>query len=70
MLTLERHGEVVGTASSLMGTLQLAVGGAAMALSGLFTGGGVQAMVAGIAACGLLAAVLTAPLPRRSAIAG
>lgn len=60
VLALERHGEVAGTASSLMGTLQLATGGVTMAVAGALSTGQVWPMVASIAGCGVVAAALAA----------
>ena len=65
VLALEDHGTIAGTASSLMGTLQLACGAIAMALSGAFADGNLLPMVAGIAGCAamslLLALILLKP---------
>ena len=54
VLAMEDHGEIAGTASALLGTLQLGLGAAAMALSGAFADGTPLPMVAGIAACAVL----------------
>lgn len=59
VLALEDHGEIAGTASALMGTLQLATGAAAMAIVGVFFNGTSLPMVAGIAGCAVLAFALT-----------
>lgn len=59
VLALTRHGEVAGTASSLMGTIQLAIGSAIIAASGAFVNGTALPMVAGIAACAVAALVLS-----------
>lgn len=58
VLALAAHGPVAGTASSLMGTLQLAIGAIVMAVSGGLNDGTVRPMVAGIAVCALVAFVL------------
>jgi len=55
VLALEEHGTIAGTASALMGTLQFVTGAAVMAITGLFVDGTARPMVAGIAACALLA---------------
>ncbi|MNJ99624.1 Bicyclomycin resistance protein [compost metagenome] len=55
VLALEEHGTIAGTASALMGTLQFVTGAAVMAITGLFVDGAARPMVAGIAACALLA---------------
>ena len=54
VLALSEHGPIAGTASSLLGTLQLAVGAAVMAVSSAIADGTIAPMVAGIAGCGLL----------------
>lgn len=69
VLALEDHGEIAGTASALMGTLQFATGAAAMAVVGLFFDGTSLPMVAGIAIAAVIAFVLTqATLGRRSPV--
>ncbi|MBV8621408.1 MAG: multidrug effflux MFS transporter [Curvibacter sp.] len=55
VLALEEHGELAGTASALMGTLQFMVGAAVMAIVGLFVDGSARPMVAGIAGSALMA---------------
>jgi DHA1 family bicyclomycin/chloramphenicol resistance-like MFS transporter len=59
VLGLEDHGEIAGTASSLMGTLQFVVSGAAMAVAAFFFNGTAGPMVLGIAACAALTFVVT-----------
>ncbi|MFL9668808.1 multidrug effflux MFS transporter [Variovorax sp. AB1(2024)] len=59
VLALEMHGAIAGTASALLGTLQMLTGALAMALVGLFTDGRPLPMVAGMAAGALIALVLT-----------
>ncbi len=58
VLALSNHGPIAGTASSLMGTLQLVVGSIVMGVSGKFADGTVKPMVAGIAACALVSFIL------------
>ena len=58
VLALEDHGPIAGTASALMGTLQVATGAAAMAVVGLFFDGTSLPMVAGIAACAVISFTL------------
>ncbi len=71
VLALAEHGTVAGTATSLMGTVQLAVGALTMAVSGSLADGTARPMIAGIALCALLSAVLAhatlgrAPEPAR-----
>ncbi|KKB11477.1 major facilitator transporter [Devosia geojensis] len=59
VLALEEHGEIAGTASALMGTLQLVTAAVVMGVVGAFFNGTAQPMVFGIAACAVLAYVLT-----------
>jgi DHA1 family bicyclomycin/chloramphenicol resistance-like MFS transporter len=62
VLALESYGEAAGMASSLMATLQLAVGAVAIGVSGKIVGGNSLGMTAGIAACAaatLVVALLT-----------
>ncbi|XAH22342.1 multidrug effflux MFS transporter [Xylophilus sp. GW821-FHT01B05] len=59
VLALEEHGSIAGTASALMGTLQFVTGAAVIAVVGLFVDGTARPMVAGIAGCALVAALLT-----------
>ncbi|MHA6684085.1 multidrug effflux MFS transporter [Mesorhizobium sp. A556] len=54
VLAMDDHGEIAGTASALMGTLQFAIGAVAMAVSGLFFDGTPVPMVAGIALCAVI----------------
>ena len=51
VLALEHHGEIAGTASALMGSLQMIIGAAAMALAGLFANGRPEPMAYAVAAC-------------------
>jgi DHA1 family bicyclomycin/chloramphenicol resistance-like MFS transporter len=55
VLALESHGAMAGTASALMGTMQFVTGALVMAVVGLFVDGSARPMVAGTAACALLA---------------
>jgi DHA1 family bicyclomycin/chloramphenicol resistance-like MFS transporter len=50
VLALEKHGPIAGTASALMGTLQMLVGALAMGVVGAFANGAPLPMVAGMAA--------------------
>lgn len=59
VLAMEEHGRIAGTASALMGTLHFATGAAAMAVAGVFFDGTPLPMIAGIAACAVIAFVLT-----------
>lgn len=59
VLALEKHGSIAGTASALLGTLQMLTGAVAMGVVGLFTDGTPLPMVAGMAAGALIAVVLT-----------
>jgi len=59
VLALEMHGAIAGTASALLGTLQMLTGALAMAVVGLFSNGRPLPMVAGMAGGALIALVLT-----------
>jgi DHA1 family bicyclomycin/chloramphenicol resistance-like MFS transporter len=59
VLALDEHGEIAGTASALMGTLQFMTGAAVMALVGLFVDGSPRPMLAGIAASAFLTWLIT-----------
>ena len=59
VLALEEHGEIAGTASALMGTLQFMTGAAVMAVVGLFVDGSPRPMLAGIAGSALLTWLIT-----------
>jgi len=58
VLALAEHGEIAGTASSLMNTLQLVTGTVTMGISGRFADGTPLPMIAGIAICAMLALLL------------
>lgn len=58
VLALDAHGSIAGTASALMGTLQFVTGALVMAAVGLWVDGTARPMVAGIAACAMVALVL------------
>lgn len=58
MLALEDYGEIAGTASALMGTLQFVIGGLAIAVTSAVFDGSPLPMVCGIAACAVLAFVI------------
>ena len=66
VLALEAHGANAGTASALMGTLQLGTGASVIVLVSAFFDGTQTSMVSAIAACGLTAFVLSWNLLRRS----
>lgn len=51
VLALEEYGAAAGMASSLMATLQLAIGATVIGISGKLTGGTAYGMTAGIALC-------------------
>ena len=71
VLALDNHGRIAGTASALMGTLQFVVGAVVMATVGLFVDGTARPMVAGIAACAVIAfAMAQVTLSLTSAQAG
>ena len=58
VLALDPHGNIAGTASALMGTLQFLVGALVMAVVGLFVDGTARPMVVGIAGCAMAALAL------------
>lgn len=59
VLALDDHGDQAGLASSLGGTLQMLAGGAVVAVTAPFFDGSVRPMLAAIAACAVLAFVLS-----------
>jgi len=59
VLALEEHGAIAGTASALMGTLQMLTGAVAMSVVGLFTDGRPLPMVIGMASGMFIALGLT-----------
>jgi MFS transporter, DHA1 family, multidrug resistance protein len=59
VLALDRHGAIAGTASALMGTLQMMGGAMAMGIVSLFANGKPLPMVSGMAAGSLGCVVLT-----------
>ena len=66
VLALDEHGEIAGTASALLGTLQMVTGAVVMACIAPFVDGSAMPMVAGIAACMLTAFVLAQLTLRRA----
>lgn len=66
VLALDNHGEIAGTASALMGTLQMVTGAVVVALMGLFMDGSALAMVLGITASALATWALTALTLRKA----
>ena len=58
VLAMDDHGEIAGTASALLGTLQFAIGAVAMGVSGVFFDGTPLPMVVGIALCAVIAFTL------------
>ncbi|WP_230529999.1 multidrug effflux MFS transporter [Microvirga roseola] len=59
VLALESHGPIAGTASALMGTLQLSTGAIIIVLVSAFYDGTSLSMVSAIVACGLIALTLS-----------
>ncbi|MDO9438807.1 multidrug effflux MFS transporter [Hydrogenophaga sp.] len=59
VLALEKHGAIAGTASALLGTLQMLLGAAAMGIVSLFANGKPLPMVIGMACGALLGVLLT-----------
>jgi DHA1 family bicyclomycin/chloramphenicol resistance-like MFS transporter len=66
VLALEQHGELAGTASALMATLESLTGIIVIAIVGAFLDGTPRPMTGGIAVCALAAFALT-HLPLASA---
>lgn len=58
VLALDQHGANAGTASALMGTLQMLTGAVMVAVVGVFTNGRPLPMVAGMAAGSFIALIL------------
>ncbi|QEI05770.1 multidrug effflux MFS transporter [Pigmentiphaga aceris] len=58
VLAMELHGRIAGTASALMGTLQLVTGAVMIAIVSRFVDGTAVPMLGGIALCALIAAVI------------
>ncbi|MNV83395.1 bicyclomycin/multidrug efflux system [compost metagenome] len=59
VLALEEHGEIAGTASALLGTLQMLTGAVAMQVVGVFSNGKPLPMVVGMATGALCGVLLT-----------
>lgn len=59
VLALDDHGEIAGSASALMGTIQMVTGAVVMAIVSAFFDGTAVPMVAGIAACATIVLALT-----------
>jgi MFS transporter, DHA1 family, multidrug resistance protein len=59
VLALEEHGDIAGTASALMATMQSVVGVAVIAVVGLFLDGTARPMTGGITACAMGAFALS-----------
>jgi DHA1 family bicyclomycin/chloramphenicol resistance-like MFS transporter len=59
VLALEKHGAIAGTASALLGTLQMLGGAAAMTIVSLFANGKPLPMVVGMASGALIGVALT-----------
>jgi len=58
VLALEEHGEIAGTASALMGAIQMVTGAVAMGLTGLFVNDVAVSMAVGIALSAVVAFVI------------
>lgn len=58
VLALEEHGKIAGTASALLGTIQFGTGALVIGVVGRFLDGTARPMLAGIAACSVIALVL------------
>ncbi len=69
VLALEEHGQIAGTASAMMGTLQLVTAAVVMGVVGSFFDGTARPMVIGIAACAVVAFALTRLTIKRAPLA-
>ncbi len=58
VLALEDHGKIAGTAAALLGTMQFATGACVIGVVGRFLDGTARPMLAGIAACSVIALLL------------
>jgi MFS transporter, DHA1 family, multidrug resistance protein len=67
VLALEEYGDIAGTASALIGTIQFVTGAVIMLFVGTFLNGTALPMVAGIAGCAAVALVLAQTTLRSSA---
>jgi DHA1 family bicyclomycin/chloramphenicol resistance-like MFS transporter len=67
VLALEQHGAIAGTASALMGSIQMITGAAVMAFAGVFANGTPRPMVIGIGACAVMAFAITQAVLRPQA---
>jgi DHA1 family bicyclomycin/chloramphenicol resistance-like MFS transporter len=65
VLALDEHGEIAGTASALMGTLQFVTGAVVMAVTGALADGSARPMVLGIAGSAMVSLVLARLTLRR-----
>jgi DHA1 family bicyclomycin/chloramphenicol resistance-like MFS transporter len=54
VLAMEEQGDIAGTASALLGALQMVTGAVVMTISGLFADGTPFRMVVGIATCAII----------------
>jgi DHA1 family bicyclomycin/chloramphenicol resistance-like MFS transporter len=68
VLALARHGAIAGTASSLMGALQLATGSLMVALSGIIANGTEVRMLAAISVCAVVAVLVQFAVGRSRAV--
>lgn len=59
VLALDEHGAIAGSASALMGTIQMVTGATVMAIVSAFFDGTATPMIAGIAACAAIVLTLT-----------
>jgi MFS transporter, DHA1 family, multidrug resistance protein len=66
VLSLEDHGEIAGTASALMGSLQMVIGAAIMAFVGIFANETPCPMLLGIAGCAVAAFIVAQVALRKS----
>ena len=67
VLAMEEQGEIAGSASALMGTLQMVIASVVMGIVGAFGDGTAMPMVVGFAACAVAALAITTVTLRRGA---
>jgi len=59
VLAMEEQGEIAGSASAMMGTVQMIVASVVMGIVGAFADGTARPMVVAFAACAVLAFTIT-----------
>ncbi|HVY51414.1 MAG TPA: multidrug effflux MFS transporter [Devosia sp.] len=67
VLAMEEQGEIAGSASAMMGTIQMIIASVAMSITGAFSDGTARPMVVAFALCALVALSITFATLRRGA---